>query len=541
MNEREELDALRRLAELEAKAGAAPTRAPQAPDWGGDAEFFSGFAGNLGDEAKSAGIAARKLYEAWQNGWRPADAGAFVDAFKGQYEQAVGGVRADQKAYQKAEPVGAMASNIAGSVGSALAIPGGGGLGANIAKNAAAGAGYGFGAGEGIADSLGTAAAGGALAGAIPLAFRGASRLVSPKASTDPAVAQMQAAGIPMTVGQVLGGGVRATEQKLTSVPVLGDSIRSAYGRSHEAFNRAVANKVLEPLGVAVPENVAVGHDLVKFTGDQISKVYDDILPNAQLTADGAFAGAVKRIFDDLGTTSPAMAGRFADLMHGKVGIRFDQAGQMSGEGWKMSQGEIARLGRQYGGSVDVDQQELGRALSAASQAMRDWLARANPQHAEALRAADAAWKRLTIYERSAAMLGAKDGVISPAQFKNAVKASDQSVRDRSMARGTATMQEFADAADKTLSVNVPDSGTPGRLFTSLALLGAGAVEPSVLGATLAGAGSYLPPVQSRLVSLLTKRPAGAQQLAGRLDGLGNPAASVGVSDALVRALLGGP
>ena len=96
---------------------------------------------------------------------------------------------------------------------------------------------------------------------------------------------------------------------------------------------------------------------------------------------------------------------------------------------------------------------------------MRQLFARNNPEAADLIRAADNGWATLVQMENAGAMLGAKNGLFTPAQFLNAVKRSDHSLRDRTFAHGDALNQDLAAAAKEVLPSSVPDSGTAGRLL----------------------------------------------------------------------------
>jgi hypothetical protein len=180
----------------------------------------------------------------------------------------------------------------------------------------------------------------------------------------------------------------------------------------------------------------------------------------------------------------------------------------------KSADSALGQLAAGYRGSATESERQLGRALAQAQSELRNHFAKFNPQTAEQIRAADHGWRTITQMENAGGMQGAKDGVFSPAQFLNAVKRSDKSLRDRQYARGDAWNQKFAEDANRVLPSQVPDSGTAGRAALGMAAMGA--VD---MGTTAALTLPYLPGVSGATRALLTKRPEWAGPAAERLRG----------------------
>ena len=96
--------------------------------------------------------------------------------------------------------------------------------------------------------------------------------------------------GVDLTHGQILGGVVKHVEDGLSHIPVLGDLIKNAQGRSLDTFNRAVVNRTLAPIGDSLPANVATGNDAFEYAADRLGKAYGDLLPTLKVQADAPFA-----------------------------------------------------------------------------------------------------------------------------------------------------------------------------------------------------------------------------------------------------------
>jgi hypothetical protein len=169
-------------------------------------------------------------------------------------------------------------------------------------------------------------------------------------------------------------------------------------------------------------------------------------------------------------------------------------------------------MAKGYQSDPDFNNRQMGDALAATVQSMRNCLARTNPDYAAQLNNINKAFANLTVLQRAAAMQGAKDGIFSANQLSAAVKSGDKTVRDNAFARGNALMQDLSDAAKANLPSTVPDSGTAGRGFLGLgtaALLG-GHLNPIIPPAAMAGSIAALPYTKlggQLFQGLMTARP----------------------------------
>jgi hypothetical protein len=187
-------------------------------------------------------------------------------------------------------------------------------------------------------------------------------------------------------------------------------------------------------------------------------------------------------------------------------------AGTLPPTAAKEAESELGKAIRDYSGSAIGSERVLGQALRQAQSNLRDAIAASNPVTGPAIQQVNKGLANLTQLENAGSMLGAKNGVISPAQYLNAVKRGDNSVRDRAFARGTAMNQDLGRAADNVLPSKYPDSGTAGRyIFGTLAGGGLGALNPAIPAAGAIGTLAYTPWGQKALAALLARRPESAQ------------------------------
>lgn len=378
-----------------------------------------------------------------------------------------------------------------------------------------------------------TDAATGAVAGKVgDLALKGAGRVIAPK--LDAATKALLGEGVEMTPGQIMGGVTKRVEDAATSIPIVGDMVKSAQRRSLESFNRAAINRTLKPLGQSLPDSVPLGNDAVAYAGQKLDDAYSALLPNLTVTRDGQFIfdmNKLKSLSQNLPTES---AKQVAGTIDSIVNAFSSGAGKMSGEAMKALDSELGRITRAMRGSAVGSERLVGDALKEAQGILRDVVVRSNPAKAAQLKAIDRGYANLLRIENAASK--AKDGVFTPGQLQTATRVMDSSLRKRQSARGTALMQDLAKSARDKLPSSVPDSGTAGRIMTGVGIgaLGTGVasgdipVDPRVAALGGAAAALYTKRGQNALQFLLTRRPQGAEQVADYLTKLAAPAAITG-------------
>jgi len=358
---------------------------------------------------------------------------------------------------------------------------------------------------------------------ATPAIAQGVSRVVSPRASTNPQLQMLREAGVKPTIGQTLGGTIGNLEQKATSLPLVGNMIGNQRRQAVEQFNKAALDRVVAPIGGQIDE---IGTAGVQKAGDQISRAYDDALSQIKVVKfDNQFSqdfGQLKNMAKGL---TPEMSKTFDRKINSVLGARTSQIKTMLPETFKKVESELGELASRYRASSTASEKELGDAFLQAQALIREQAARSNPQAAESLRRANSAWASLVRVEGAAKAAQNAEGVFTPAQLASAVRMADKSARKRSTARGTALMQDLSTAGQQVLGNTVPDSGTAGRLLPVLGAGGlgygaaTGAVDPLITGALLGtGLGLYSAPVQSLLRGAVASRPELAQPLARAIE-----------------------
>jgi len=401
----------------------------------------------------------------------------------------------------------------------AMLIPGAGTVPGAMALGAAFGTAQPTTKEESVAGNIGTGAAFG-LGGA--LAPRAIARTVSPKA-----VERAKASLGELTPGQTLGGFFKTAEEKATSLPLAGPAIAKAQRESIESFNKGVLNKVLEPIGQTTAK---VGHEGVEEASRKLSLSYEKLLPKLNIQVDDAFDLEMKELRKMASNMAEPQAKQFEQILGAEgLGRKITSYGKMTGESMKEIDRELGRLSRGYAKSEDFDKQQLGDALREAQASLRALVERSNPQHADELKNINRGWARLVRVENAAAKTGAKDGIFTPAQLNQAVRATDKSLRHRQFAHGKALFQDIATQAEKTIGNVYPDPGTAGRVLLAGGAGAGYALKPELLLGEGTLAGIYgVPPIRRALASAFTKRPKGAAKLAEKIRATSPTAGRVG-------------
>lgn len=329
--------------------------------------------------------------------------------------------------------------------------------------------------GESTAGNMAIGAAGGA---AGDIAARGAARLLHP-ITQSPAVQTLLRNNVVPTPGQATG--VNSVwgriEQRLQSVPVIGDIITGARNRATTEFNQAAINRAIPTGQAAAAAHVpGVGREAIARTDQILSQGYDDVL-NRLGTVRGTpqFVQSVLTTLRDPDLALPAnVQQRAIDIVQRQILDRTTN-NQMSAQIAKRADANLGMLARQYSSSQDADQRMLARGIRAIQTAWRQNMVNgAPPDVAADLNQLNRAFANFVRVERAAGSSGAREGVFSPAQLQAAVRATDTSARRGNFAQGRALMQDLTDAGTSTLSQTVPNSGTVDRALLA-ALLGGGA------------------------------------------------------------------
>ncbi len=298
--------------------------------------------------------------------------------------------------------------------------------------------------------------------------------------------------GIRLTPGQASGATLKSIEDRLTSLPLTGDAIKSARAAGLDEFNRAAYKRALDPIGESLGD-VPVGREAIASIGNKLNAAYDDVLPLVKFKPDGQFAGDLRSLATQASTLPPEQQSVYRSIMTNYVLPKIRTA--TDGKAMKEAEEVLGKQAADYGAGTMPADRQLASLFRDVRSVIRENLMRSNPQLADRIKAIDEGWKAYDVITQAGLGSRAAEG-FTPNALSQAVKAANRSYRKRAVSHGEAFMQDLSDAAQMRLPSVYPDSGTAGR--TMLAE-GAGLVTSPL-------AIPYLPGVRNVTSTLATQR-----------------------------------
>lgn len=335
-------------------------------------------------------------------------------------------------------------------------------------------------------------AAGGAI---VPAALSGVAAMVKPNVSQNAKL--LMGEGVKPTTGQLAGGRLSVLEDKMTSLPIIGDAITNRRSEALQQFNLAAINRATAPLGVKIEK---AGQEGVKEAGDLLSNAYDDVLGNIKAVKfDGDFMQNVANLNQMTSGLPDDIARTFEKKVNAYFGNRLSPSQGMTAETFKQADSDIGRLASVYSGSSDSVQRELGAAFRELQSLMRQQVGRSNPEYSEQLSKINQGYANLVRVEAAAKQAKNNEGLFTPAQLNNAIQQSDKSVRKRAVSRGEALMQDLANAGQQVIGNKTPNSFTADRALIAGGALGSAYINPLIPAGLIGSAALYTKPGQTAI------------------------------------------
>lgn len=359
----------------------------------------------------------------------------------------------------------------------------------------------GYGAGYGALTSP-EDRAGGAVGGGAGTAFgMGVNRVLGgvakPFVSKDAQALMDQ--GIQPTIGQAIGGVVNTAEQKLKSLPLVGDVIRNARGRAVNDFNE-------KAIQVANPASKGFGDEALTATREALGNKFDDVLrsiPQLNLNTGAIKTFAVNAVDDQ--ALNLANNSKQKVLAYVQKNL-LDHSGSMDGETAQRIGSDALKAAQRWKYSTNSEEKAMGSALEKITNEWRDSLVKAAGKKGPELREAQEAWRAFIPVDRAGAYRGNQNiasneipGRFTPNSLRRSIEASDQSQFNnatRAMNGGNSPFQRLntlTRQGENVLGDSVPDSGTAGRLMMGLGALGAGSAAGMDMGEMGMGAALAMP------------------------------------------------
>lgn len=367
-------------------------------------------------------------------------------------------------------------------------------------------------------DRLENAAMGGIGGGIGQGLIGGISKTLAPKISES--VRGLLDQGIPLTPGMTLGGGFRKAEEALTSFPIFGSAIEKTQTEAVKGLNKAAWNRVLKPIGDSLPDGVE-GREAVRYASDSVKTAYNQLLPNMKAQIDPEFMGDITTLKQMAGvdTLPDDIAAQFDKILNREVLGKFTSNGLATGEVLKTIESQLGKHASRYYTSTDANQRALGGAFKELQSSLRRLLERSNPDHADQLKAINQSFAMLDKVKHASKSVAAEEGVFTPAQLHNAVKARDNSFGKNRFAEGEALLQDLSEPAKSVMTGKLNESGTASRLFHAGGGLAGMAYDPGATLGLLGGSAIYgAKPTQDLIRAALTARPNSVKQLGLLVD-----------------------
>jgi hypothetical protein len=395
---------------------------------------------------------------------------AYLRKGDGTYEEKLAEIRSAMGQFAEQNPNTALGAEIVGSLPTALL--GGAGL-ARVGVTGAAkiagtqGAVYGFGAGEGGATERAKSAV---LGGAVGAGVGKASDVIFPKV-TEAAKAMMKE-GVRLTPAQRVGGMTRAVEEKLKSMPIVGDIISNAEARALRDFNTGAMNNVMSMLGKGkkIPKGTA-GNEAFQIVDEAINDAYNTVIPKLSVELDNKFQSELVKILRNnrgLGTQG-------LDQFNKQLQVIFspDKVGKgniVAGQTLRNMDSELGEIAMNFLRSNTATERQMGKAIFDVQKLLRDSMKSKDRAVMAEYTKTQAAFRQFLPVRSAVVKANRQEGVFTPNQLLKGSEKADRSAGKRVTARGEAPQQRYGQQGAEALASNVPNSGTVDR--AALALLG---------------------------------------------------------------------
>lgn len=316
------------------------------------------------------------------------------------------------------------------------------------------------------------------------------------------------------TLGQVAnrdtGGGrlAAALEERMTSLPIIGSSIKSARERAIDEWRNDILEQASPKGFVASDVPGRTFRERVGETYDEFSSRYGKALAGHKLSPSQQFERMVLRMTTDpqrgipedvaqriqkqvmtnyqsrfAGVPQQAPAGANVIPLGGQRGT----VPEMTGRNAKDFESFLSDMSRQYAKGQNPMDPNIGRLYGDLERA---WEAAYKRQLGSGFRKSiselDAQYAPYKTVERAAASVGNEGGAFTPAQLVNAV--SSRTGRER-FGRGAGILADEATTGKSVFMDRLPNSGTGDRLMTGSAITSL-AIDPLSTTATGLGVGA---------------------------------------------------
>ena len=301
-----------------------------------------------------------------------------------------------------------------------------------------------------------------------------------------PELKTLREAGVKPTVGQTIGGPVKAVEDRLVGIA---PGARGAQNRVGEQWQNGVINKAMEPLGVKIE---GTGVEAIEQAQKALDDAYDaarDLMPEVKVQGTTLAQDMAEQLSEAAGSVGPDVMSpikkTYKDLI--KPILKKD----------KISSSDLQKLESKLNDRIakasSKGNMDLAVELRQFLQILREQAAKQSPEYAAQVQKANQAYSMFADVELAAGRAGGDAGTFTPAQLQSSVK---QGTSRRAKARGgDGPIADLAKAGGSELSPVTGNSGSAERALQGGAAVGGYFLDPAVatgmltsmLGSTRAG------------------------------------------------------
>lgn len=271
--------------------------------------------------------------------------------------------------------------------------------------------------------------------------------VVSPALSD--AARRMKDMGVTLTPGQMFGGLTESIENAVAKLPIIGSTARAAQDRSVNEFNTGVINSALSKIDESLPKGVS-GFDAVEYLYKKADESFDKVKPKVELGNTLNLYTGLRDIANNFKTSNEGHVKFIKDFIKDNIQDKLSK-GAISGDDFKKLDSDLGKKLVNYAGKGGADA-DLADAIGSLQRLIRSELRPIDPTDTvskKALDAANSVWADKSRIQRAASYLSADDGVFTPSQLNQAVKA--ESTGNSQFATGNARMQGISRDALNTI------------------------------------------------------------------------------------------